>query len=84
MTKISSSKIPLIELLKTHDWSFDYTEAHGIWLTGHQQRQVILSRIGTLPDMMLALGFYPRVPEPKQEAYIASIEKAFRDNKGTL
>jgi len=33
--------------------------------------------------MMLALGFYPRVPEPKQEAYIASIEKAFRDNKGT-
>ena len=67
----------LIEKLKSHDWSYEYSEDAGTWAAGQVQRDAIRADVRTLPDMMLALAYYPRVPEPKQSEYRASIERAF-------
>jgi hypothetical protein len=72
----------LPQLLAAHDWTYEYTEAHGTWKRGHDQRQAILAAIRTPLEMAQALAYAPKVPEPKRAEYITDVERAFHRNQG--
>ena len=49
ITKLDSLWKTLEELLKTHDWTFDFSDDHSVWTRGNEERE-------RLRSLALALG----------------------------
>jgi hypothetical protein len=71
---------PLLSLLTAHDWTYEYSDSHGVYTRGSEQRRIILNSIRTVADVALVLSFASRVPDTHRDAFIASVERAFVEN----
>jgi len=69
----------LIEKLKNHDWTYEYSDDHNTWRKGQAERREILSMVKTISDVATALAFAQKVPEGHRAAYIEDVQKELKD-----
>lgn len=46
MTRIRFDEATTLEeMLVAHDWTYEYSDAHGVWARGHAEREAIVRRM---------------------------------------
>ena len=66
-----------VDMLKSHDWTYDYSDDHRAWTKGHEERNAIRSMAKTIdPDLEIYNKYDPLKKEDVEESATAGATSA--------